>query len=583
MPTVIDQLVVELELDPSKFTKGQQEAVEKARQGEQDLTRQSKNFEQRGKSVGETFRGVTTKALGFFAVLAGANSLKDFVVQTIKSDQALGMLARNLGVGVEDLSKWQIATKQSGGTAEDTAQSMQALVNVQQQLQLTGSSPAVPFLRQVGITSLAELQDTEGALLKISTAMQNMDPQRAQAIGGGIGLTPGFISLLQRGPQAVQAYLDKAEAAGVVTAENAQAAQEWHEKLTLLTATMQNFGRDVITALTPTNAEIEDLTRNLGLATEGGRNLWQAIKDILGLEGESVGMFAGIGGMLRDIGYLANSAASGLKAVWYALLAVNAARKGNMDAAYDYGRASGQYTNAAGSWLKAIHNAALADGQRAQQQAQADAAGGSGAPRAIGRNADAAIRTIAFEARGNAVAQKDVAHVIINRVKASGKGAEAIVKQRGQFQPWADKPGEMMALDVNSKRYQDAKAAYLAAIADDKAGRDPTQGATLFYSPSGQQLNVAQGKARSLVPNWARGTPTLQREGHKFYTGAFPGMNSRGGGGGAGGNKTDIKSDVRVGTVVVQTQATDAPGIARDIGKSLEQYNYVAQANTGVE
>lgn len=48
-------------------------------------------------------------------------------------------------------------------------------------------------------------------------------------------------------------------------------------------------------------------------------------------------------------------------------------------------------------------------------------------------------------------------------------------------------------------------------------------------------------------------------------------------GGKAGGNQTTVT----VGEVKIQTQATDAPGIARDFANSVKRQTYAAQANTG--
>jgi hypothetical protein len=49
----------------------------------------------------------------------------------------------------------------------------------------------------------------------------------------------------------------------------------------------------------------------------------------------------------------------------------------------------------------------------------------------------------------------------------------------------------------------------------------------------------------------------------------------------AGGGNTST-SDVKIAQINVQTQATDAKGIAKDIGPAVKQYAFTAQANTGL-
>jgi len=47
-------------------------------------------------------------------------------------------------------------------------------------------------------------------------------------------------------------------------------------------------------------------------------------------------------------------------------------------------------------------------------------------------------------------------------------------------------------------------------------------------------------------------------------------------------NTSNSRTDVKVGQVIVQTQATDAAGIAKSIGGALTRYGFVPQANTGM-
>jgi flagellum-specific peptidoglycan hydrolase FlgJ len=49
----------------------------------------------------------------------------------------------------------------------------------------------------------------------------------------------------------------------------------------------------------------------------------------------------------------------------------------------------------------------------------------------------------------------------------------------------------------------------------------------------------------------------------------------------AGGGNTST-SDVKIAQINVQTQATDAKGIAKDIGPAVKQYAFTTQANMGL-
>lgn len=152
--------------------------------------------------------------------------------------------------------------------------------------------------------------------------------------------------------------------------------------------------------------------------------------------------------------------------------------------------------------------------------------GGEGGRIDVDRDVSAIVRTVMLEARNNPEAQRDVAAVIMNRMARSGTSGYDVVTRPGQFQP-VGAPGSAErarwdAIDESSDRFKAVLENITPILA--RAVPDPTNGATMFYSPEGQKANVANGLSRDLVPAWA--TPdrlTAQRHGHNFYTGSFPG------------------------------------------------------------
>jgi L-aminopeptidase/D-esterase-like protein len=53
------------------------------------------------------------------------------------------------------------------------------------------------------------------------------------------------------------------------------------------------------------------------------------------------------------------------------------------------------------------------------------------------------------------------------------------------------------------------------------------------------------------------------------------------GGSGSSSHSTDASVTNHIGSIVVQTQATDAKGIASDMGRSMD-YLFTSQANAGL-
>lgn len=128
---------------------------------------------------------------------------------------------------------------------------------------------------------------------------------------------------------------------------------------------------------------------------------------------------------------------------------------------------------------------------------------------------DMAIRTVYGEDPGQSALA--VANVIRNRAINGGFGGDTVpgvVLAKNQFEPWnnAAARARMQALDPNSPTYQ-----RLGGIVDQAfaGGNDPTNGATMFYSPTAQ---AALGRN---VPTWAQG-PGQDIGEHRFYGGASP-------------------------------------------------------------
>ena len=118
MANVIDELVVLLSLDTTKFTQAQKDALASLKKTREETDKSDKAAVLSNKKVGESLRGVATEAAGLFAVLVGANSLKDFVVSTTQSISAISRAANLMGVGAHDLQVFRLVVAHTGNNAD---------------------------------------------------------------------------------------------------------------------------------------------------------------------------------------------------------------------------------------------------------------------------------------------------------------------------------------------------------------------------------------------------------------------------------------------------------------------------------
>jgi hypothetical protein len=127
-------------------------------------------------------------------------------------------------------------------------------------------------------------------------------------------------------------------------------------------------------------------------------------------------------------------------------------------------------------------------------------------------------------------------------------------------------------VDLHQQRMAEA---YIQAAARHESGAVSAEAVTRGVARAlgnTETTNVARGGSAP-----ALGTPALDpgmRSGLRQPARAM--LSSNGGGGGT------VSNVVSVGTVIVNTKATDANGIGRDIAGALKKYAYANQANTGL-
>ena len=126
---------------------------------------------------------------------------------------------------------------------------------------------------------------------------------------------------------------------------------------------------------------------------------------------------------------------------------------------------------------------------------------------------DQMVRTVIGEAANQGtIGQQAVAAVIKNRMDAGKQGAQDVIFAPNQFEPWNNPKtrATLEAIDPTSKQYQDILNNAVRPVMAGTA-KDPTGGATHFYSPTTQK---ALGRD---APDWAAGqTPTVIGQ-HNFY------------------------------------------------------------------
>lgn len=250
--TVIDSLVVELGLDASKFTKGQQQALAAAKKLEEGVERSRKNAEEDANRMGDALGGIKRQALELFAVFAGGKSVIGFARDLTHANAQLGRLERNIGVSASTISKWQGAARIFGGSAEGMASSFQTVSDAFAGWRIGVVSPMIADLRAIstaGGTIIDVNKGVEQSFRDLSTnlkAIHDRDPAQAGLLGRRLGLDPALYDLLIQGPEKLQKVLDYVQKIGVATHEDTDAFGELEKRISQMGLKSESLGRQLL-------------------------------------------------------------------------------------------------------------------------------------------------------------------------------------------------------------------------------------------------------------------------------------------------------------------------------------------------
>jgi len=264
MATVIDQLVVKLSLDDVEFLDGEKRVAASLGQTKKKTESVGKNIAADGKKGAEFFGQLEKAALKFFAVLTTGRGLADFTRTVIATGAAFDRASKNLGVGADTLSRWAGAVRQSGGTTESFLGTMQGLSQSLTELKLTGNTGILPYLQALGVS----VSDTNGKAKPLEQILGDIGdklnklPNRQDAfnIGRNLGIDDGTINLLLKGRTEVERLLASQKAYSAADAESARKAQERWEGVQLrIERITQKLVIDLIPAFERLSDKMEEL------------------------------------------------------------------------------------------------------------------------------------------------------------------------------------------------------------------------------------------------------------------------------------------------------------------------------------
>lgn len=636
MATIIDSLLVKLGLDSSEFNAGKNKVDKGLKDTGNEADKTGAKLKKTGKDGAEGFNEVAKSATKFLAIIGGTVAIKRFVSDMIESNAALDRFSQNLKESVTSISAWSNAAELAGGSAEGLQGTMDMLSKSQTELQLTGQSSLIPYFSALGV-SLADAQGkarpVNDLLLDLADRFSRMDRTTANNMGRMMGIDQGTMNLLLKGRSEVELMIKRQKEYGAVSKQQAEEASRLQRSLIEGKQVFQAFGRELLSGATPALEKLFAMLSDVGTWMRDNKEFVQTFLTIM-----AVGLGA-VAAATIPIN-LTVVAVTALAAAVAALYQDYQTWKRGGESLIDWGKWE-PGIKAAGNGIKWIRDMlgdmvyrAIAaadvmaavfnrDWERAKFAAKEfwngngkkygeDEAGGGAAGAATGSAAPSASATPSAPAPAASGGSQQAPRGIRN----NNPGNLNYVGQAG-----ATKEGGPNGRFAVFGSMQEGVAALVRQIGlYVKRGRNTIRKILEVYAPPGENNTNAYiavvSKALGIGPDDALDTENAQQvmglvraianhengKGHVSDADIAGGYQlSKGGRGtpgasqfaaGAGASKVaqaatpapvggDKSVETHIGEIKVYTAATDADGIAKDMGKSMD-YLFTSQANYGL-
>lgn len=227
---VLDTFFLLFEADASKLDKGLEDTRKKGKQTAEEM----KVVDKAAEKMGESFRESIKELLGAAAAALALHSMTEAMLEAAHAADELNDAANRMGESIEMLGIWGDLTKKNGGSTQGFIASLEALDRNLASIEVTGKSRAAPFLKELGIDLDSAAYKGKSAaelLLPLADAFKDLDKQKSLAMGQRLGFDQATIMTLQAGRREVEELIEKEKELGVITKKQGEIADAYGDQM----------------------------------------------------------------------------------------------------------------------------------------------------------------------------------------------------------------------------------------------------------------------------------------------------------------------------------------------------------------
>lgn len=268
---IVEQMLVELMLDTSKFAAQADKAEKKNQALEKSLDKTEKASKQAGKAneelakkyhssieqtakFGQTIAKVTKELTGFFAVIIGSTGLFKLANDAAHANMEVSKLSGQLGMATASITDWQNAAGAFGGSTQGMTASLTGIKQAMNGLVMFGDASMLPYFNALGVSvvdNAGKVRKLDDVMLDLADSFQKMPKEQAYTIGKKMGFDDGTINALISGRKELQEILDIQKRMYHSDEKAIARSRELTKQQAILSAHWQSMKQLVGDALTP--------------------------------------------------------------------------------------------------------------------------------------------------------------------------------------------------------------------------------------------------------------------------------------------------------------------------------------------
>ena len=255
MPTVIDSLTLELNLDTSKWTAGQRDAVESLRKFEEQSVRGGKEIESQGKKLTEFFQGIKRQAIEVLGLFAGATGVKDFIKDITTMNTTLGYSAQRLGVSAKEIAGWEGALQRIGAPVGTATAAFTGLNEAIRTWTITGQiSPGLSLFNRIGgftdaSGNIKDLGEMYKSMAEYSQQTYKTDAARVNFLMKLPGMNEQMATFLLKPRPEMEKMVAESEQASKIDPEGVKAAEKFTDRWNLAKQAITGAGTELMKSI----------------------------------------------------------------------------------------------------------------------------------------------------------------------------------------------------------------------------------------------------------------------------------------------------------------------------------------------